>query len=95
MPLGGANASGGGGGRELAEEDGGNIAEELGVPKVMEFYPLRDAESRLELTGVSWQEQGTADVYLSAAILFGVGCGNQGGAAGTMTDSAGPKILSL
>lgn len=76
-------------------ENANNIAEELGVPKVMEFYPLRDSESGLEMTGVSWEEQGTGDIYLASAILFGVGCGNQGGAAGSMTDNAGLKLLSL
>ena len=32
---------------------------------------------------------------LSAAILFGIACGNQGGAAGSKTDNAGLKLLSL
>jgi hypothetical protein len=75
-------------------QDMDNVAEELGVPKVMEFIPLKDQESGLELCGIAWQEQGTGDAFLSAAILFGVGAGNQGGAAGTMTDNAGCLILT-
>lgn len=74
-------------------QDTENIAEELGIPKVMEFYPIKDDEgSGLELTGVTWQEQGTGDTFLSVAILFGVGAGNQGGAAGSITDNAGCLI---
>lgn len=65
------------------------VAEELHVPKVMEFHRVNDPESGLELTGASWQDQGSGNLYLSVAALFGVGVGNQGGAAGTMTDSAG------
>jgi hypothetical protein len=41
---------------------------------------------------VLWQEQGTGDAYISPAILFGVGVGNQGGAVGSMTDYAGCVI---
>lgn len=68
--------------------DFSNVAADLGVPQVMEFYPLVDEETGLFLTGVAWQEVGTGDVYVSAAILFGTGLGNQGGAAGTITDNA-------
>ena len=32
---------------------------------------------------------GTGDVYVSAAVLFGISVGNAGGVAGTLTDSAG------
>jgi hypothetical protein len=72
--------------------DFSNAADELQVPRVMEFYPLEDSESGLYMTGVAWQEVGTGDVYVSAAILFGVSCGNQGGAPGAITDSAGLLI---
>ena len=76
-------------------EDMTETAEALGIRKVMEFYPLEDADSKLQLCGISWQEGGTGDVYLSAAILFGVGVGNQGGAAGSMTDYAGCVLRTL
>ena len=76
-------------------EDMTSTAKALGVPSVMEFWPLTDAESGLEICGIGWQEAGTGDVIVSAAILFGIGCGNQGGVAGTMTDNAGLKLLSL
>jgi len=67
-------------------------ARELGIPVLMEFYPVRDDESGLELCGIVWQESGVGDVFLSVAILFGVGVGNQGGAAGSITDNAGCLI---
>jgi hypothetical protein len=74
--------------------DFSNVADQLGVPKVMEFFPMSDAESGIEMTGVAWQEPGTGDVYVSAGILFGVGVGKQGGAAGAITDNAGVRIVS-
>jgi hypothetical protein len=74
--------------------DFSNAADELGVPKIMDFYPIEDPETKLPLLGVAWQEVGTGDVYVSAAILFGVGAGNQGGAPGSITDNAGLLIRS-
>lgn len=69
--------------------DYSNVQAELGVPRVMEFHQIQDDESGIFMTGASWQEVGTGDVYVAAGILFGVGAGNQGGAAGTITDNAG------
>ena len=66
-----------------------NAAEQLGIPQVMGFYPIQDDQSKLFMTGVGWQEPGTGDVYVSAAILFGTSAGNQGGAPGSITDNAG------
>ncbi|MDB6022925.1 MAG: p22 coat protein [Pedosphaera sp.] len=74
--------------------DFSNVASELGIPQVMEFYPMEDTETGLFITGVAWQEVGTGDVYVSAAVLFGIGAGNQGGAAGTITDNAGYLLRS-
>lgn len=74
--------------------DYSNVADELGVPKVMEFHQIGDDESGIVMTGVSWQEYGTGDVYLAAGILFGVSAGNQGGNAGTITDNAAALVLS-
>jgi len=66
-----------------------NAAKSLGIKAMMKFYPLRDEDTGLELCGISWQEGGTGDIYLSVAILYGVTCGNGGGAPGTRTDDAG------
>ena len=54
----------------------------------MEFYPIEDQESGLYLMGVAWQEVGTGNTYVSAALLFRASCGNQGGAPGAITDNA-------
>ena len=70
-------------------EDMESTAKSLKIREVMRFYPLTDEESGLELCGISFQEAGTGDVYLTVAILFGVGVGNQGGAPGSVTDNAG------
>jgi hypothetical protein len=71
-----------------------NAAESLGIRATMKFYPLKDEESGLELTGLSWQEGGTGDVYVAAAILFGTHVGNGGQPAGSMTDNAGCLIFT-
>ena len=60
----------------------------------MKFYQLRDEDSGLELTGISWQEGGTGDVYVTAAILFGTHVGNGNGAPGSQTDNAGCLIFN-
>lgn len=74
--------------------DFANVAEQLGVTKVMDFYPMSDAESGVEMTGVAWQEQGTGNVYVGCGLLFGIGAGAQGGAAGSITDNAGVRIVT-
>lgn len=74
--------------------DFSNVAEELGVPKVMEFHQIQDEESGIFMTGASWQEAGTGDVYVSAGILFGIGAGAQGGAAHSITDDAGVRFIT-
>lgn len=74
--------------------DFGNAAKQLGIPEVMSFYPMTDPETGISMTGVGWQEAGTGDVYVGAGILFGVSAGCQGGAAGTITDNAGVRIVT-
>lgn len=65
-----------------------NAAEELGVPTVMDFYNLQDPETKMPFTGVAYQLPGTGDVIVSAAALYGVCAGNQGGAPGAKADNA-------
>ena len=72
-----------------------DAAKSLGIRKTMSFTPVRDEDSGLELTGISFQQGGTGDVYLAAAILFGVHVGNDLGAAGSQTDNAGCILRSL
>jgi hypothetical protein len=74
--------------------DYSNAAAQLGAPEIMRFFPMSDAESGIQMVGVMWQEQGTGDVIVSVAMLFGVAAGNQGGAAGTVTDQAGVIVTS-
>jgi hypothetical protein len=74
--------------------DFSNAAEELGVAKIMQFYPMADPSTGLEMTGVAWQKQGTGDVIVSAAVLYGVAGGSQGGAADAITDKAGYWLKS-
>jgi hypothetical protein len=94
----GANLDGfAGDGRSVAvasrQIDFANAASALGIPEVMKFYPMVDEQSGLSLTGVGWQEAGTGDVYVGCGVLFGIGAGKQGGAAGTITDNAGVRLV--
>lgn len=74
--------------------DFSNAAAQLGCPEVMRFFPLSDPLSGINAVGVMWQEPGTGDVIVSVGILFGIGAGNQGGAAGTITDNAGVVVTT-
>jgi hypothetical protein len=65
-----------------------NAAEELGAPQIIRFYPMV-CEADMPATGVLWQAQNTGDLFVSAAILYGLAAGSQGGAPGTITDNAG------
>jgi hypothetical protein len=69
-----------------------NAAEALGVPQVMQYTPMTDPDTGLQLTGVAWQEAGTGDVYVSVALLFGASAGAQGGLADSITDKAGYRV---
>ena len=48
----------------------------------MSMKNLRDEEAGLELAFIGWQEGGTGDHYLSAAILCGTYVGNGAGLPG-------------
>lgn len=79
--------------------DFSNAAAELNVPQVMQFYPISDPETGLEMTGVAWQQPGTGDVYVSCGVLYGVnaGAGVPGDSptvAGRGTDLAGLRIVT-
>ncbi len=77
--------------KDMMEMD---FAEKLGVKPTMKYFPLKDEESGLHLTGASWQEGGTADSYIGCALLFGTSVGNGAGVPGSMTDNAGCLIYT-
>lgn len=79
--------------------DFSTAAQELGVPQIMQFYPMTDEETGLQMTGVAWQAVGTGDVFVSAAVLYGVTAGaNVTGESPTVVnhgaDQAGLVITS-
>jgi hypothetical protein len=71
-----------------------DAADQLGVPRVMDFHSTRESQTGLELTAVDWQEGGTGDVFFSVAVLLGKRVGNGGGAPGSGTDNAGLLITT-
>ncbi|HWQ90692.1 MAG TPA: hypothetical protein VN673_03390, partial [Clostridia bacterium] len=70
----------------IRRPDFSSAAAELGIPQVMRFTPVSDPGTGIEMAAIEWQEAGTGDVYVTLAVLFGVGVGNQGGAPGSITD---------
>lgn len=68
--------------------------EALGIPKIMSLTPMVDEETGLPFVAVGYQKQGTGDLYVSLAILFGVAGGNQGGAQNAITDRGGVRVLT-
>lgn len=61
--------------RPLNQSDA--AADAVGAPKIMSFTPMSDPETGLEMTGVTWQEAGTGNVFVSPAILYGKNAGKQ------------------
>lgn len=74
--------------------DYSNAADLLRLPKVMQTSPMVDEETGMPFTGVGYQKQGTGDAYFTVGVLFGVSAGAQGGAADTITDKAGIRLVS-
>ena len=74
--------------------DFADVADEMGVPRIMDFVPVTDPETGLTLMSVAWQQSGTGDIYYTVAVLFGVTAGKQAGSNGTITDKAGLRLTS-
>ena len=74
--------------------DFANVAEEMSVPKIMDFFPITDPETGLTMIGVAWQQPGTGDVFYSVGVLFGITAGKQGGANGAITAKAGLRLTT-
>lgn len=94
MPANAANITGFFGDRRAVTicarvPDVGQAQAELGIPSIAKFETLQDEATGLTFLGISWMEAGTFDTYVTVAVLYGVSAGNQGGAAGAITDNAG------
>jgi hypothetical protein len=74
--------------------DYSNAAEALKVPRTAAFTSAVDSESGLPFTAVGYEKQTNGDVVFSLGLLFGVAAGNQGGAADTITDRAGIRVVT-
>lgn len=72
----------------------GDLASALGVPATSRFEVATDPETGLSLLGVYWQKQGTLDVWMTIALIYGATCGTAGGSANTRTDPAGHKVVT-
>lgn len=72
----------------------GELAAALGVPPTSSFSVAMDSETGLSLLGISWQKQGTLDVWMTCALIYGATVGANGGAPNSRTDKAGYKIVT-
>lgn len=70
------------------------LAQSMGIPQIAAFDIVSDPQTGLSLLGISWQEAGTFDVYVTVAILYGVTAGRQSGAAANATDKAGVRLIT-
>jgi hypothetical protein len=72
------------------------LAASLGIPQVMRHEIVQDPASGLAMMALFWQEQGTADVYMTITLLWGALAGKQasGNSAGIATDYAGYRIVT-
>lgn len=69
----------------------------LNIPQVMGFTePVTEPESGITMAAVSWEEQGTGDLYWSPVLLWGKALGRQAGdvAAGSVCDYAGHRVIT-
>jgi hypothetical protein len=74
--------------------DTSEVARAMGIPQIASFETMTDEDTGLTLLGIKWIEQGTFDVYVTVAVMYGAVAGAQGGDAGTKTDYAGHRIIT-
>lgn len=72
-----------------------DVARQLGIPQVVRQEVVTDPETGLSFLGLMWQDQRTADVYVTVAILYGAAVGAQAGAAGAICDKAIHRVRTL
>lgn len=70
------------------------VADALGIPKVMSWEPITDPETKMTLMLVKFMEEGTGNIFVSVACIYGVSVGAQGEAAGSLTDYALHKVVT-
>ena len=70
-----------------------SIGAQLGIPPTMSYETVTDPTSGISMAAVSWQETGTGDYYWSPTLVWGKRLGKSGGAAGSLTDLAGHRIV--
>lgn len=71
------------------------IAADLGIPAQGRFEIVEDPDTGLALLGISWQDPGTFDNYLTVTLLYGISAGKQAGSAGTICDYAGHRVVTV
>jgi len=71
-----------------------DYANDLGIPRAGKFEVVEDPDSGLALLGISWEQPGTFDQFLTVTVLHGAAAGAQGGSAGAITDKAGVRLTT-
>lgn len=70
------------------------IAKAAGIPSIAAVETMTDPDTGLTLMGIKWMEQGTMDIYVTVAVMYGAVGGNQAGATGALTDYAGHRVTT-
>lgn len=71
-----------------------DYASALGIPRAGKFDVVQDPESGLAMLGISWEQPGTFDQFLTVTLIYGAAAGAQGGSAGDITDNAGVRLTA-
>lgn len=70
------------------------IADALGIPKVMSFETIQDPETGIFLMLYKFMDPGTANIHMGVSSIYGTAVGAQGEAAGSLTDYALHKVVN-
>lgn len=70
------------------------IADLFGIPKSMSFETMQDPETGIYLMLYKFMEEGTGNLFMGVASIYGTAVGAQGEAAGSLTDYAAHKVVN-
>jgi hypothetical protein len=70
------------------------LASQLGVPQIMAMEAVTEPMSGVTMAAVKWQDAGTGQLNFAPTLVWGKALGAQAGAAGTLCDYAGHRVIS-
>lgn len=74
--------------------DNVDTAKRLGIPMPMMVEKKTDPETGLTFTAYMWLEKTTHDIYVAVVVAFGIRGGRQNGAADSLLDRSGVRVVT-